>query len=89
MASELACTVSGVGVGNMLVERLWRSVKYEEVELKGMRPSLQQPIGNIGFHNHRTHRMGLKGRGVRKKCAGITAERKSSIIDERFFTYKK
>src|SRR5450755_5150438 len=63
-ALRSAWTVKGLGRDNVFVERLWRSVKYEEVYLKAY-DSVSEARSSIGhyldFYNGRRPHQSLDG----------------------------
>ncbi len=47
---------------NAFVERLWRTIKYEEVHLHASVPEARAPIGRyLGFYNNRRPHSSLDG----------------------------
>jgi putative transposase len=57
LAAGVAVSMDGVGrcLDNIFVERLWRTVKYEDIYLKGYEvvPALQAGLqGYFGFYNN-------------------------------------
>jgi len=67
MSRGIRISMDGKGRGreNIFVERLWRSVKYEEVYLRAYN-SLREARENLDvyftYYNHRRRRQGLDGR---------------------------
>ena len=66
----------GRALDNIFVERLWRSVKYEDVYLKGYQtiPEVKEGLGRyFGFYNNARHHQGL---GYRKPAEVYFGEAK-------------
>jgi putative transposase len=73
--AEIAISMDGRGraLDNVFVERLWRSVKYEEVYLKSY-ASVWEAAAGLGawfeFYNERRPHLGLDGRTPRQVYGG-------------------
>jgi putative transposase len=74
-AAGVAISMDGRGraLDNVFIERLWRSVKYEEIYLKGYQSVWETAAGVGGwfeFYNDRRPHQGLGGRTPREVYAG-------------------
>jgi putative transposase len=80
-SAGVAVSMDGRGrcLDNVFVERLWRSVKYEDVYLRGyaLVPELQQGLGRyFGFYNHERLHQALDYHTPAAVYGGVLAARR-------------